>query len=442
MTKHQPIYRRKLLPRRAWYLYDWAISAFSTTVITVFLNPYLTAIAMSVADADGFVQVFGLNLYAASFFEYVISLSVILQVIILPLVGSIADHSKMKRPVLLWFTILGALATTSLFFVSDGRFILGGILLIIANVSCGTAMVIYNSLLSDVSTEEERDEVSARGYAIGYIGGGLLLLLNVLLYVFNDKIGISNDFAIRICLTSAGLWWGGFGVVSVMKMTEKPMFYIHRPNIRAHIKQLSNTFKDLRHHKMALLFLCAYLLFNDGVQAVIIVSGKFGLHEMGLNMSQLIVVILLLQFVAYFGATFFGKIANSIGSKKALLLSLFIWILVILYAYFFLHSKAEFYIVSFFIGLVLGGTQAISRSIYSRLIPKEKEAEYFSFYEISERGTSWMGPLAFGLALQMTQSYRIALLSLIIFFVVGTILLFFVKIKNVSPKQKLVDKSE
>ncbi len=410
-------------------MYDWAISAFSTTVITVFLNPYLTAVAKNSADSMGFISLFGLSIFAESFFEYVISISVILQVLILPLAGSIADHSRMKKPVLLWFTIIGAATTTGLYFVSDGGYILGAVLLIISNLSCGTAMVIYNALLADVSEEHERDEVSSRGFAIGYVGGGLLLLLNLILYTFHEKIGIDSGHAIRICLASAGLWWGSFGIIAILKMVEKQIKYTVRPTLKAHLKSFAVTFKDARNHPNALLFLIAYLFFNDGVQTVIIVAGKFGIEEIGLPIQTLTIVILAIQFVAYFGAIFFGKLANRTTSKTALYISLFIWIAVICYAFFFLGTPIEFYIVSAVIGLVLGGTQALSRSIYSRLIPREKEAEYFSFYELSERGTSWMGPMAFGLALQLTQSYRVAIFSLMIFFVIGTILLFFVKIK-------------
>jgi UMF1 family MFS transporter len=419
-------------------MYDWAISAFSTTVITVFLNPYLTSIATEAAGPGGFLRIFGLIIYAESYFEYVISLSVMLQVLILPLAGSIADGFKMKKPVLMLFTILGAAATTGMFFISDGRALLGGALLLIANISCGTAMVIYNSMLSEVAEEHERDDVSSRGFAIGYVGGGLLLLINLILFSYAERFGVTSSEAIRICLTSAGLWWGGFGFVAVLKMIEKGGG--KRPKsltLKNHFKQFGETFKDARNHPKSLLFLAAYLFFNDGVQAVIIVAGKFGIEEIGISMKNLTVVILVIQFVAYFGAMLFAKIAEKTTSKSALFISLFVWIGVVGYSYLFLETNVEFYVISCFIGLVLGGTQALSRSIYSRLIPKEKEAEYFSFYELSERGTGWMGPLAFALALQNTKSYRLAILSLLIFFVIGTVLLYFVKI----PKIKQVEKA-
>lgn len=414
-------------------MYDWAISAFSATVITVFLNPYLTSVAVSAAGPDGFLDIAGMKIYAESFFEYVISLSVILQVIILPLAGSIADGYKMKKPVLMLFTVIGAAATAGMFFIADGRAVTGGVLLLIANLSCGTAMVIYNSLLSDVAEEHERDEVSSRGFAIGYVGGGLLLLLNLILFSFSESFGVSSEHAIRICLASAGLWWGGFGIVAVIKMIERKTAGEIRPTVKNHFKQFGRTLKDAVNHPRALLFLAAYLFFNDGVQAVIIVAGKFGIEEIGISMQNLTVVILLIQFVAYFGAEFFAKIAGKTSSKTALTISLFVWIGVVTYSYLLLDTNIEFYIVSFFIGLVMGGTQALSRSIYSRLIPRDKEAEYFSFYELSERGTGWMGPLAFGFALQMTRSYRLAILSLLVFFIIGTCLLFFVKID--SPKK-------
>jgi MFS transporter, UMF1 family len=195
-------------------------------------------------------------------------------------------------------------------------------------------------------------------------------------------------------------------------------------------KAIIQTIKDARKYPKTLLFLLAYLIYNDGVQAVIVVSSQFGQEELGLDISTLTTVILMVQFVAFFGAVFFNKLAEWFDSKKALLLSLLIWIGIVVYAYMFLNSTLGFYILGAVIAIVLGGTQALSRSLFSLLIPKGKEAEYFSLYEISERGTSWIGPLVFGLSLQFTGSYRIAIFSLGIFFVFGALLLLRINMKK------------
>lgn len=410
--------------KRGWYFFDWAVSAFSTTVITVFLGPYLDVIANNAANSDGFLNILGIKVFASSFYTYAVALSVILQVLILPYIGSIADHSSGKKKLWAVLSYVGAFATMGMFFLEGDNYLLGGILLVISNLSFGAAMVLYNAFLNDIASENERDEVSSKGWAFGYLGGGLLLLLNLVFYSNAESFGISEGMAVRICLASAGLWWAGFGIIPLIRLKSRVPINKIPVNVNYFVfgvKKLHQTLREALKLPYTLWFLIAYLFYNDGVQAVIIVAAQFGKNEIGLDMSTLTSVILMVQFVAFLGAILFNRIAKATNSKSALLISLIIWIGLVFYAYQFLENELQFYILGAVIGLVLGGTQALSRSLYSLMIPKGKESEYFSLYEISERGTSWVGTAIFGLSLQFTQSYRIAIFSLGILFVIGFI---------------------
>ncbi len=418
--------------RIGWYFYDWANSAFYTTVVTVFLGPYLTSIAESAADADGYINFIGLPVYAHSYFTYIVSASVFLQIFLLPYIGSVADNSGRKKSLLGIFAYIGSFSTMGLYFLQDDLYYLGGLLFIIANLSFGASVVIYNSILNDISPEEERDTVSSVGWALGYLGGGIVLAVNLVLFSGADSFGIETGTAIRISLCSAGAWWAVFTVIPMLTIRRDEIIRTKKSinHFKKGISDFILTLKDAANHPKTLTFLIAYLLYNDGVQTVIVVSSQFGNKELGLGIDVLTQVILMVQFVAFGGALLFNLLASRLGTLRAIVIGLFIWIVVIIYAYAFLYSEIGFFILGACIAVVMGGTQALSRSMYSKLIPPGKEASYFSIYEISERGTSWLGPLLFGLALQLTHSYRIAILSLIVFFVLGLIILLKLRIQK------------
>lgn len=420
--------------RFAWYFYDWANSAFSTTVITVFLGPYLSAITAKAADHSGFVYPLGIPIYSESFFPYMVSLSVFLQLIILPFVGALADHSNKKKLLLGFFAYLGALSTIMMYFVQNDMYITGAILFLIANVGFGASMVVYNSFLNDLAAPDLRDEISSFGWAFGYLGGGILLALNLVLFANADKLFTENatSLAVRICLSSAGLWWALFTVIPMLYLKDKIELKqkIDRVLLKSGYLKFFETLKDLVKNKTAMWFLIAFICYNDGVQAVITLSAQFGNRELGLSNAVLTKAVLMVQFVAFVGALVFNYVSRRLNTKNAILLSLGIWILTIGYTYGFLHDESGFYILAFVVALVMGGTQALSRSLYTRIIPKGKEAEYFSIYELTDKGSSLLGPLVFGIAMQFTNSYRLGILSLVIFFVLGLIILAKIKIKH------------
>jgi UMF1 family MFS transporter len=422
-----------------WYIYDWANSAFYTTVVTVFLGPYLTGIARAAAESLGegntFVYPLGIGVFYGSFFPYLVALSVGLQMVFLPILGAIADYSHRKKEMLALFAYLGSFATIGLYFVQGTNYLLGGGLFVLANVSFGASIVFYNSFLPDIATPEERDRVSSVGWAIGYLGGGLLLAVNLYLFSKAESLGLTTGQAVRISLASSGAWWAIFTLIPLL--TLKNRLPVKEPPagqhyITAGFKQLVHTIGTARRYPQTLLFLIAFLLYNDAIQAVIALASVFGSEELKLEQSTLVQVILIVQFAAFFGALLFNWVAKAIGSKRAIMVSLVIWTSVLVYAYGLLQTKLQFFILGAVIAIVLGGSQALSRSVYSLMIPKGQEAEYFSLYEVSDKGTSWLAPLMFGLALQFTGSYRAAILSLVIFFVAGFAVLAKVNIRQAA----------
>ncbi len=419
--------------QRGWYMYDFANSAFSTTVITLFLGPYLTALAKSAADANGYIHLLGLPIDARSYWSYMVALSVILQVLFLPVVGAVADYGRKKKEVLAATAYLGATATIAMFFLTDGDYIFGGVLFLIANVAFGAAEVIYNSFLPEIAPVEERDAVSSKGFGIGYLGGGLLLALNLVLYMNAAKIGMSEGMAVRISLSSAGVWWAIFTIPTILALHNRGparALAAGQSAVATVVHQLRHTLHEVRRYPQTLTFLIAYLLYNDAIQTVIALASQFGNDELHIPVSQLTLAILMVQFVAFFGSMLFNWIAAAINAKRAVVLSLVIWTAVLVYIYVSVRTTAQFFVMAAIVAIVLGGSQALSRSLYAQLVPKGREAEYYSIYEISDKGTSWICPIIFGLALQMTKSYRLAVLSLIIFFIAGLLILLKVDVRR------------
>ncbi|MBE1595637.1 UMF1 family MFS transporter [Streptomyces stelliscabiei] len=394
----------------------------------MFLGPYLTEVAKSAADADGYVHPLGISVRAGSFFAYSVSLSVILAVVIMPLVGAAADRTGRKKPLLGAAAYVGAGATAGMFFLDGERYLLGGILLIIANAAQSVAMMLYNSYLPQIAPPEERDAVSSRGWAFGYAAGSLVLVGNLILFTAHDSFGVSEGMAVRICLASAGLWWGAFTLIPLSRLRDRrgPAGGSEgsREATAPGLRQLAATVRDMRRHPLTLGFLLAYLVYNDGIQTVISQASVYGSEELDLEQSTLIVAVLLVQILAVGGALGMGRLARRYGAKRTILGSLVAWTLILGVGYFLpAGAPVWFFVLASGIGLVLGGSQALSRSLFSHLVPPGKEAEYFSAYEMSDRGMSWLGPLLFGVTYQLTGSYRDAIISLVVFFVLGFALL-------------------
>lgn len=418
-----------------WYFYDWANSAFPTTVLTVFLGPYLTTVTKAAADANGFVYPLGIPVSAGAYYPYLVALSALSQVLILPVLGAIADYSQMKKQMLGVFAYVGALSTAGLYFLEGSNYLLGGALFLVASLTFSASIVFYNSFLPEIATPDQRDHVSSTGWALGYLGGGLLLALNLALFSQAASLGLSSEQAVRINLCSAGLWWAVFTLIplwTLRKRRQAQRIPSRESFVTIGFRQLARTLRGIPSYPQTLLFLAAYLIYNDGIQTVISLTSQFGQEELSIPISTLTAVILMVQFVAFVGAASFGYVAGAIGTKRALVICLVVWSATVIYAYAFLYDAFQFTVLAAAVGVVLGGSQALSRSAFSQMVPTGEEAEYFSLYEISEKGTSFLGPLIFGLALQFTGSYRIAIVSLVLFFVVGLGLLARVDIRRAA----------
>ncbi|GLY31864.1 MFS transporter [Kineosporia sp. NBRC 101731] len=425
--------------QRAWYVYDWANSAFLTTTLTVLLGPYLTVLAKRDAcpgqdtdlACDTSLHVLGVPVSPGSLSLYTVTFATLFSALLLPLVGALADRSGRKRSMLAYFAWTGSAAGAAMVFLSGDNWQLGVALQLIATLAYACSIVVYDSLLIDVAGPDERDRVSSRGWAIGYVGGTLLLVVNLVLVTAHDAVGLSTEGAVRLNLLLAGLWWGLFTIVPYRRLRDRPPVDPVDPvsagaasGARAAFRQLGDTLRHLRGYPQTMAFLIAYLVFNDGIQTIIYASGIYAQEQLGLSSDQLILAILIVQFVAVIGALSFGRIAARTGAYATVRASLVVWCGVIGIGYFLPHGQfLPFAFLAALIGLTLGGTQALSRSLYSHLIPRGREAEYFSLYAACERGTSWLGTLAFGLTFQLTHSYRYAIIVLIAFFVVGGLLL-------------------
>jgi len=411
-----------------WKMYDWANSAFYTTVVGALFSPYLTRIAQTAVGENGVVLNLGFlgAVTAKSLPSLCVSISVGAQVFLLPVLGALGDYSDLKKRLMVLFCYIAVVANCLMFFIQGNLYLMGGLLFIVANVCFGASIVFYNSFLPEITTEDQADKVSSRGFAYGYLGGALLLTLNLALVMGADRLGISTGLAVRLSLLSSGIWWGGFAVITFLNLKSRPKRKSLPPGkgyLAAGFLEIFDTVKELRRLPLTLRYLLAYLVYNDGIQTVIVAASVFLEQELfpqG-NPIFLLEIFLMVQFVAVLGALMFERLAYLIKTKNAILVSLVIWAAIVIYAYRFLHTVREAWILAALIAIVLGGSQALSRSLFSRMIPEGKEAAFFGLYEVSERGTSWMGPLMFSIVIARTGSYRQALLSLIVFFVVGLV---------------------
>ncbi|CAN5562467.1 MAG: MFS transporter [Blastocatellia bacterium] len=418
-----------------WMTYDWANSAFYTTVVAVLIGPYLINLAQQSVGEDGVIlDLLFFNVTPKGLPAFCIAISVFAMVALLPILGAIADYTHLKKRMMAFFCYLGVLSSALLFFVTGDSYIICSVLLIISNMSFAAANVFYNAFLIDLTTEDRRDRVSSYGYASGYLGGVVMLIANIALIQNAERLGISTGTAVRISFLAAAVWWGLFAAISFY-LIKTPREIRELPPgknlVTIGFSEVRQTLKELRRLKYTALFLVAYLFYNDGIQTVILQSSVFLSYELftskGLpeDNSFLLGIFLVAQVFALIGAITFERLARIIGAKRTIIISLVIWCAIVIYAYGFLETKTQAWIMGAGIGLVLGSAQALSRSLYSQMIPKGRESSFFGLYEISEKGTSWMGQLLFTIIVGATGSFRHAILALIVFFVVGSIILVF-----------------
>lgn len=426
-----PLERRR--EQKAWSWYDWANSAYFTTILTALFGPYMIAIVEEAAPecvGEGCIQkldILGVGIAAGSLGGYLVTFSTLASALLLPLIGAMVDRSPRKKWHMAGYAWVGAASAACLFFMTDDNWQIGAVAIVTSNILIGCSLVSYNAILVDISTEEERDRVSSRGWAFGYLGGGLLLAINLGMVLLHEPLGMTEGFAVRLAMLSAALWWAGFTVIPFVRLTNRPPVHVVEATgglVRRSFGQLRETFRDMRNYPVTIMFLVAYLFYNDGIQTVIGTAAVYGEKELGLSTTIMIATILLVQFVAFGGALIFGRLAERYGSIRLIRWGVALWMVVVMIGFVMpANQPLLFFGLAVCIGIVMGGTQALSRSFFSLLIPRGREGEYFSLYQALERGTSWFGSLVFYLMFQLTGSYRPSIIALIVFFGVGLVLL-------------------
>ncbi len=402
---------------RAWAMYDWANSSFTTTIITAIFPVYFTAVAaagQSPADATR-------RLAAAT------TVALTISAILAPVLGALADYAPIKKRLLGIFMVVGVLASAGLALVQEGQWLAAALLFAVGNIGFAGSLTFYDSLLPHIASDEEMDRVSTSGYALGYLGGGILLAINVATILAPGAFGLRDaGQASRLSFFTVAVWWLLFSIPLFRSVPEPRITLDGRGRstgalVAAAFRGLVHTLRELTRYKHALLLLLAYIAYSDGINTIIRMATSYG-TEIGLERGALITAILLVQFVGIPFAFLFGQLAGWIGAKTAVFLSLAVYTLISVMGYY-MKTERDFYVLAAMVAAVQGGSQALSRSLYSFLIPPGQEAEYFSLYEISDKGTSWLGPLFLGLTLQWTGSFRLAILSLVVFFLAGLALL-------------------
>jgi len=404
-----------------WCMYDWANSAFATVILASVLPVYFASL---VPPGGAHISLFGLQrtMPASALWGYAVSFSMLLVAVAAPWLGSHGDRRGIRRRLLIVFALVGAVATSLLALAGPGQYLLAAGLFIIANVGFAAGNIFYNAFLPALAESSELDRLSSRGFALGYIGGGLMLLIAFLLIQFHGFFGFADKgSATRGAFVLTGLWWGLFALPTFRYVREEVFVHKPAPLLRG-LKGYLQIFTQVRRYPDLLLFLVAFLFYNDGIQTVIAVSAIFGREELGLSQTTVLSVFLMIQFVAMPGSLLYGRAADRWGSKRAILGGLLLFIAVTIYAYT-MQKGWEFWVLGFVVALIYGGLQAISRSLYAALIPPGKSAEFFSFYAISGKFASVVGPLLFAVIADLTGSTRLSILALAALFIIGLLLL-------------------
>ena len=402
---------------RAWAMYDWANSAFMTTIVAAVFPIYFHTVAGANLDP------------AEASFRFAAATTIALAVVAVlsPILGAVADFAGIKKQMLGSFLGLGVIATACMFFIEQGDWQLGVGLFILGNIGAAGSFVFYDSLLPHIASHREIDRVSTAGYALGYLGGGLLLTINLAWIQRPELFGIEGQgLATRLSFLSVAFWWLGFSIPLFRKVTEPARRLeadeqIGGKPFRSAFVRLGETLREIRCYKQAFLMMLAFLVYNDGIGTIIRMATTYG-TEIGLAQESLITALLLVQFVGIPFAFAFGQCATRIGAKRAIFVALSVYMGISVFAYY-MTTALEFYILALLVGMVQGGSQALSRSMFASMIPRYKSSEFFGFFGVFEKFAGIGGPAVFAFMIWSTGSSRNAILSVIVFFIVGAALL-------------------
>ena len=408
---------RKII--NSWAMYDWANSAFATTIMAAMFPPFYRSLAVNAGLGEA-------NATAA--WAYTTSLALLLIALLAPVLGAISDHTGGKKRFIAFFAVLGIVGTGLFTVLGDTSYQLASVLFMIGNVGFAGANIFYESLLPHIATKGDIDQVSTRGYALGYLGGGLLLIVNVLWFMNPEWFFMpSTGFALRAAFFSVAVWWAVFSIPLFRNVPEPPVVRIEREGVnfvRAGFSRLGHTFGQIRRYKQLLVFLLAFWIYNDGIGTIIKMATAYG-DEIGIGLTDMTLALIITQFVGIPFSFGFGWLARRLGTKRSILLALSVYVLISIAGYF-MQTALHFYILAFMVGTVQGGSQALSRSLYGTMVPKSQSAEFFGFFSTSSKFAGIIGPLIFGVVSQIAGASRLSILSVIVFFVIGGFLLTFV----------------
>jgi UMF1 family MFS transporter len=404
--------RREL---RAWAMYDWANSAFQCTVIAAVFPRFFADYA-----AAGMTPT-----QAATRFAWVSAFAAVVVAVLGPVLGAIADYRAAKKTLLAVCLAVGAVATAAMVFITRGGWEYAAVTFVIGNIAIASSLVFYDSMLPHIASHEEIDRVSTAGYAMGYVGGGILLIINLAWILSPRTFGLADAVAAtKLSLFSVAAWWVLFSIPLFRRVAEPPAITgepagVNLLTVGFHLAW--RTLRDLRRYPNAFLMLIAFLLYGDGIQTMIKMASIYG-AEAGIDANAQIAAFVLVQFVGIPFSFLFGWLADRIGVKPSLFLAIAVYTIVSIIGYFLAHTW-QFFLLAFLVGTVQGGSQALSRSLFARMIPREKSSEYFGFFSVFEKFGMIFGPAVFAVAVTLFNSSRTAVLSVIVFFVLGALVL-------------------
>lgn len=417
--------------QRSWMMYDWANSAFATTIMAAVFPIFYNSVAAANLSEGA----------ATSYYSFTQSIAVLIVAVMAPILGAIADYSAAKMKFLRFFAYMGMAGSILLFTVNEGNYILASLLFIIASVGFSGGNVFYDAFLPHVTNKDDMDRVSTKAYAFGYIGGGILLAINLLMIMKYSWFGLpSSKEATQLAFVSVGLWWFIFSIPLFKNLKEEKVVNQGKRTksyVAIGFSRIGETFKTLKYYKQLLIFIIAFWMFSDGISTIIRMATFYG-ATIGIGQNDLIAALLITQFVGIPCTLFFSKLAKWISAKKALTLALMVYVVIVILGYF-MTSALHFYLLAVCVGTVQGGAQALSRSIFARMIPHNKHAEFFGFYGITSKFAAIIGPAVFGITAGLTDNSRLGILSLIVFFVIGIVLLQLVNIEKGEQEAKALE---
>ena len=427
---------------RAWAMYDWANSAMMTTIIAAIFPIFFIKVAGAGLDSDPEKA----KTIALQYFTWASTLGMVIIAILSPILGALADARPIKKPLLGGFMALGVAAVAAMYMIRTGDWLFAAVLFVLANIGANGSFVVYDALLPHVARPDEVDRVSTAGYALGYLGGGILLVFNALWIMKPQWFGLPSGEGLtpsqatlpaRLAFVSVAVWWAVFSIPLFRKVSEPP---ITRPSARLAdgrlarhpladaFHRLGGTFQEFRKFRQGGLMMLAFLIYNDGIGTIYRMATSYG-EAIGIDSGAMIGALILVQFVGIPCAFAFGGLAGKLGVRHTILAGLGVYLVISVLGYF-MTTSLHFFLLAILVGMVQGGTQALSRSLFATLIPRDRSGEFFGFFAVVEKFAGIVGPLLFGLSIALTGSERVAILTVIPFFLVGGAILLMVDIEG------------